>query len=64
MLVDGRHGLKANDKEFIANLDHKKIKFQVILTKCDLVLRNLIPKIYKMTEQVRLQVLMVGFANI
>ncbi|KAF9180154.1 hypothetical protein BGZ51_006408 [Haplosporangium sp. Z 767] len=37
VMIDARHGLKAADKEFLSTLDKKSKKFQVILTKCDLV---------------------------
>ncbi|KAF8981188.1 hypothetical protein BGZ46_003144 [Entomortierella lignicola] len=37
VMIDARHGLKAADKEFLAMLDRKSKKFQVVLTKCDLV---------------------------
>ncbi|KAG0023824.1 hypothetical protein BGZ80_007846 [Entomortierella chlamydospora] len=37
VMIDARHGLKAADKEFLAMLDSKSKKFQVVLTKCDLV---------------------------
>ncbi|KAG0328751.1 hypothetical protein BGZ99_004611 [Dissophora globulifera] len=37
VMIDARHGLKVADKEFLAMLDSKSKKFQVVLTKCDLV---------------------------
>ncbi|KAF9112343.1 hypothetical protein BGX27_003520 [Mortierella sp. AM989] len=37
VMIDARHGLKAADKEFLAMLNSKSKKFQVVLTKCDLV---------------------------
>eukprot|EP00742_Colponemidia_sp_Colp-10_P003856 GILJ01004106.1.p3 GENE.GILJ01004106.1~~GILJ01004106.1.p3 ORF type:complete len:110 (-),score=12.65 GILJ01004106.1:247-576(-) len=38
VLLDGRHGLKVNDREFLSFLDSNKVRFQVVLTKTDLVL--------------------------
>ncbi|KAF0428770.1 P-loop containing nucleoside triphosphate hydrolase protein [Gigaspora margarita] len=37
VIIDARHGLKIADKEFISMLDRKNIEFQIILTKCDMV---------------------------
>ncbi|KAF9917000.1 hypothetical protein BX616_002217 [Lobosporangium transversale] len=37
VMIDARHGLKVADKEFLSMLDSKSKKFQVVLTKCDLV---------------------------
>ncbi|KAF9425074.1 hypothetical protein BGZ94_007861 [Podila epigama] len=37
VMIDARHGLKVVDKEFLTMLDSKSKKFQVVLTKCDLV---------------------------
>jgi GTP-binding protein len=37
VLIDARHGLKHNDLEFITNLEKNHRKFQIILTKTDLV---------------------------
>jgi GTP-binding protein len=43
LLIDSRHGLKANDKKMIEFLESNKIKFQIILTKTDLMkLRDLV----------------------
>ncbi|KAI9597987.1 P-loop containing nucleoside triphosphate hydrolase protein [Syncephalis fuscata] len=39
VLIDSRHGLKSNDKEFIKNLD---AKISNCSYKCDLVLRNIL----------------------
>ncbi|KAJ2361277.1 hypothetical protein H4S02_007926 [Coemansia sp. RSA 2611] len=39
LLLDARHGIKANDREFMELLDHTNTKFQIVLTKCDLVHR-------------------------
>ncbi|KAL1922565.1 uncharacterized protein VTP21DRAFT_10104 [Calcarisporiella thermophila] len=38
VLLDARHGFKQADKAFLDVLDSKRVKWEVILTKCDLVL--------------------------
>lgn len=35
LLIDGRHGIKANDEEMMAMLDAAAVSYQVVLTKCD-----------------------------
>jgi GTP-binding protein len=35
MLIDGRHGIKANDEEMMAMLDAAAVSYQVVLTKVD-----------------------------
>ncbi|CAO3698722.1 unnamed protein product [Rhizopus microsporus] len=37
VVIDARHGLKVADKEFLNMLNSKRVKFQIVLTKCDLV---------------------------
>ncbi|KAI9292701.1 P-loop containing nucleoside triphosphate hydrolase protein [Neoconidiobolus thromboides FSU 785] len=37
LLVDSRHGFKDTDREFMELLKRLDIKFQVVMTKCDLV---------------------------
>ncbi|KAJ1666932.1 hypothetical protein EV178_001846 [Coemansia sp. RSA 1646] len=39
VLLDARHGIKANDRDFMELMDRTKTKYQFILTKCDLVRR-------------------------
>ncbi|KAJ2852598.1 hypothetical protein IWW36_000227 [Coemansia brasiliensis] len=39
LLLDARHGIKANDRDFMEMLDRTNTKFQIVLTKCDLVHR-------------------------
>ncbi|KAJ1723769.1 hypothetical protein LPJ53_001937 [Coemansia erecta] len=39
VLLDARHGIKVNDRDFVALLDRMRVKYQFILTKCDLVHR-------------------------
>ena len=35
VLVDARHGLKANDREVLDVLDKAAVSYQIVLTKCD-----------------------------
>jgi GTP-binding protein len=35
LLVDGRHGPKANDLSLMNELDKAAVSYQVVLTKCD-----------------------------
>ena len=35
ILIDGRHGIKANDEEMMAMLDAAAVSYQVVLTKVD-----------------------------
>jgi GTP-binding protein len=35
VLVDARHGLKANDREALGVLDKAAVSYQIVLTKCD-----------------------------
>ncbi|HET7715994.1 MAG TPA: ribosome biogenesis GTP-binding protein YihA/YsxC [Bauldia sp.] len=35
VLIDARHGIKANDKEALDVLDKAAVSYQVVLTKCD-----------------------------
>jgi GTP-binding protein len=35
ILIDGRHGIKANDEEMMAMLDAAAVSYQVVLTKID-----------------------------
>ncbi len=44
-LVDARHGLKDNDREFFSFLDTYAVNYQIILTKIDKVKRNEMPKL-------------------
>lgn len=37
VMIDARHGIKVPDREFLDMLENKSKKFQVVLTKCDLV---------------------------
>lgn len=35
VLIDARHGIKANDKEALDVLDKAAVSYQIVLTKCD-----------------------------
>ncbi len=35
LLIDSRHGIKANDLEIMGELDEAAVSYQVVLTKCD-----------------------------
>ncbi len=37
LLIDGRHGLKAPDREVMDELDEAAVSYQLVLTKCDKV---------------------------
>ncbi|KAG1463906.1 hypothetical protein G6F56_005191 [Rhizopus delemar] len=37
VVLDARHGIKVADIEFLKMLDSKRVKFQIVLTKCDLL---------------------------
>ena len=43
-LVDARHGLKDNDREFFSFLDTYAVNYQIVLTKIDKVKKTEIPK--------------------
>ncbi|KAG0043988.1 hypothetical protein BGZ83_010789 [Gryganskiella cystojenkinii] len=51
VMIDARHGLKAADKEFLSMLDSKSKKFQVVLTKCDLVSPPDLARVYMVTQE-------------
>ncbi|KAI9323810.1 P-loop containing nucleoside triphosphate hydrolase protein [Dichotomocladium elegans] len=36
MVIDARHGLKVADLDFLQMLDSKRVKFQIVMTKCDI----------------------------
>jgi GTP-binding protein EngB required for normal cell division len=46
VVIDARHGIKVADTEFLKMLNSKQVKFQIVLTKSDLlVLPNLARRI-------------------
>ncbi|ORX90634.1 ribosome biogenesis GTP-binding protein YsxC [Basidiobolus meristosporus CBS 931.73] len=46
IMVDARHGVKYIDKQFMEMVDSKNVKFQVVMTKCDLVPRPVLARRY------------------
>ncbi len=44
-LVDARHGLKDNDREFFSFLDTYAVNYQIILTKIDKIKKTEMPKL-------------------
>lgn len=50
VLVDGRHGPKANDLTVMNELDSAAVSYQVVLTKGDKLLERDLGKITKLTE--------------
>ncbi|KAJ2712954.1 hypothetical protein H4R19_002490 [Coemansia spiralis] len=57
LLLDARHGIKASDRNFMDLLDGTGTKYQIVLTKCDLVHRTDLAKqhmlIARQTERSR-----------
>eukprot|EP00741_Cyanophora_paradoxa_P002978 tig00000655_g2891.t1 len=52
LLVDARVGLKQSDREFVENLVRARVRLQVVLTKCDAVLREeLARRVYRIREE-------------
>ncbi|KAG2181228.1 hypothetical protein INT43_008811 [Umbelopsis isabellina] len=51
VVIDARHGLKVADKEFLTMLDSSKVSFQLVLTKCDLVILPTLARRYMLMLQ-------------
>ncbi|KAI8324641.1 P-loop containing nucleoside triphosphate hydrolase protein, partial [Martensiomyces pterosporus] len=51
LLLDARHGIKANDREFMGLLDRTNTKYQIVLTKCDLIHRIDLAKRHLLVSQ-------------
>ncbi|KAJ1965718.1 hypothetical protein GGI12_000579 [Dipsacomyces acuminosporus] len=51
LLLDARHGIKANDREFMELLDRTNTKYQIVLTKCDLIHRVDLAKRHLLVSQ-------------
>ncbi|CAG8452368.1 848_t:CDS:2 [Ambispora leptoticha] len=51
VLLDARHGIKIADKEFLMMVEKSRTKFQLILTKCDLVLSKDIARRYQLIKE-------------
>ena len=49
-LVDARHGLKDNDRDFFTFLDTYAVNYQIILTKIDKVKKTEMPKLLEETN--------------
>ncbi len=55
LLVDARHGVKANDKEMMTMLDEAAVSYQVVLTKAEKLVKADRPKIIDKTQAVLLE---------
>ncbi|KAL1931587.1 hypothetical protein VTP01DRAFT_9730 [Rhizomucor pusillus] len=54
VLIDARHGLKIADLDFLNMLDSKRVKFQIVMTKCDIpVLPTLARRIVLVQRQIK-----------
>ncbi|KAJ1737831.1 hypothetical protein LPJ72_000129 [Coemansia sp. Benny D160-2] len=51
VLLDARHGIKANDRDFMDLMDRTRTKYQFVLTKCDLVRRTDLAKRHLLVSQ-------------
>ncbi|KAF9942716.1 hypothetical protein BGZ67_000122 [Mortierella alpina] len=51
VMIDARHGLKVADKEYLSMLNSKSKKFQVVLTKCDLVAPPDLARTYMLVQE-------------
>ncbi|KAJ2559167.1 hypothetical protein EV175_000465 [Coemansia sp. RSA 1933] len=51
VLLDARHGIKTNDRDFMELMDRTKTKYQFVLTKCDLVHRIDLAKRHLLVSQ-------------
>jgi GTP-binding protein len=51
LLIDSRHGLKANDQEIMEILDEAAVSYQLVLTKCDKLKPLEVEKILEQTSQ-------------
>ena len=51
MLVDSRHGLKANDLAMMDDLDVAAVSYQVVLTKIDKIKKGQLERVIAATEE-------------
>jgi GTP-binding protein len=51
VLIDSRHGIKANDKEVLALLDKAAVSYQIVLTKADKISERAMPKLLAATAE-------------
>jgi len=49
VLIDSRHGIKANDAEVLALLDKAAVSYQIVLTKSDKIKPEGVPKLIEAT---------------
>lgn len=50
VLIDARHGIKANDEESLSLLDRAAVSYQIVLTKTDKIKKAGIPRVLAETE--------------
>eukprot|EP00045_Choanoeca_perplexa_P010805 m.111981 g.111981 ORF g.111981 m.111981 type:complete len:181 (+) comp15402_c0_seq8:610-1152(+) len=63
VLIDGRHGLKQNDRDFLEYLESSTdCRYQIVLTKCDMVPRDELARRIELTLHVGTLVLVVKMA--
>jgi GTP-binding protein len=51
LLIDSRHGLKANDLEVLGLLDKAAVSYQIVLTKSDKISPQAVPKLAEATAK-------------
>jgi len=51
VVIDARHGLKVADKEFLSMLEKQRVPFQIVLTKCDLIILPTLARRYMVALQ-------------
>ncbi|CAG8479202.1 11951_t:CDS:2 [Acaulospora morrowiae] len=51
IIVDARHGIKLEDKKFLSMLDQKEVEFQIVLTKCDMVISPELARRYTLVKE-------------
>ncbi len=51
VLIDARHGIKANDKDVLALLDKAAVSYQIVLTKTDKISALALPKLLAATQE-------------
>lgn len=50
LLIDGRHGVKKNDREVMNLMDRSAVSYQIILTKCDKIKPDQLRELLTMTS--------------
>ena len=51
VLIDSRHGIKANDDEVLTLLDKAAVSYQIVLTKTDKIKAPAVPKLIAETQE-------------